>query len=107
MYIIINNKKYNVLLMNTFLKRLKGLMFKKEPIISIYLFPKCSSIHTYFMKQSIDVCILDKNYCVTYLEKNVKPRRIIIKKGYYTLEMPLKSTSNISIGDKIEIKNMK
>ena len=80
MYIIINNKKYNVLLMNTFLKRLKGLMFKKEPIISIYLFPKCSSIHTYFMKQSIDVCILDKNYCVTYLEKNVKPRRIIIKK---------------------------
>ena len=107
MYTIINNKKYNVKIMNTFFKRLKGLMFKKEAITSIYLFPKCSSIHTYFMKQNIDVCILDKNYRITYLGKNIKPRKIIIKKGYYTLEMPLGTIKNINIGDKLEIKNMK
>ena len=107
MYIIINNKKYKVMVMNTFFKRLKGLMFKKEPINSIYLFPKCSSIHTYFMKQNIDVCMLDKNYRVTYIGKNIEPGKIIIKKGNHTLEMPLYSTSGIKIGDILEIKNMK
>ena len=103
MYTIINNKKYKVNLMNNFYKRLKGLMFKKEPVTEIYLFPKCSSIHTYFMKQNIDVCILDKNYKVVYIKESLKPNCIIIKKGYYTLEMPLKTARNIKIGDRIKI----
>lgn len=104
MYVEINNKKYNVILMNTFYKKLKGLMNTKEPISDVYLFPRCSSIHTYFMKQNIDVCMLDKNYNVTFLKENVKPWKILIKKGYYTLEMPLGSVKNIRIGDKLEIK---
>ena len=104
MHVILDNKKYNIIVMNTFFKRLKGLMFKKEKISDIYLFPNCSSIHTYFMKQNIDVCILDKNYHVVYLKESLKPRRIIIKKGYYTLEMPLGSLKNISINNKIDIK---
>ena len=106
MYIEMDNKKYNVILMNSFFERLKGLMFKEEPIKDIYLFPRCSSIHTYFMKQNIDVCILDKNCCVLYKKENVKPRSIIIKKGYYTLEMPLNTVKNINIGQKLNIKNM-
>ncbi len=106
MYIEIDNKKYNVISMNTFFERLKGLMFKEEAIKDIYLFPRCSSIHTYFMKQNIDVCILDKNFCVLYKKENVKPKTIIIKKGYYTLEMPLNTVKNINIGQKLNIKNM-
>ena len=106
MHIEIGNKKYNVILMNSFFERLKGLMFKKELIKQIYVFPRCSSIHTYFMKQNIDVCILDKNFCVLYKQENVKPKSIIIKKGYYTLEMPLGTVKNINIGQKLEIKNM-
>ena len=105
MYTLINNKKYKIITMNTFFKRLKGLMFKKEPIRDIYLFPRCSSIHTYFMKQKIDVCILDKNFYITYLEKNVKPRKIIIKKGYYTLEMPLNTAKKLKLGSKIKIND--
>ena len=104
MYVVLNKTKYNIVVMNSFFKRLIGLMFKKERITDIYLFPRCSSIHTYFMRQNIDVCILDKNYCVTYLKENVKPRRIIIKKGYYTLEMPLGLLKGLSIGDKVNIK---
>ena len=100
MYIIINNNKYDILLMDTFFFFFKGLMFKKEPIKQIYLFPRCSSIHTYFMKQNIDVCILDKNCYVTYIGNNIKPRKIIIKKGYYTLEMPLNTAQYINIGNK-------
>ena len=100
----INNKKYKIIPMTTFNNRLKGLMFKKEPIKEIYLFPKCSSIHTYFMKQNIDVCILDKNYIITYLKANVKKRQLIIKKGYYTLEMPLDTCKHLKVGDKLTIK---
>ena len=105
MYTLINNKKYKIITMNTFFKRLKGLMFKKEPIRDIYLFPRCSSIHTYFMKQKIDVCILDKNFDIRYLEENVKPKKIIIKKGYYTLEMPLNTAKKLKLGDKIKIND--
>ena len=104
MYVIINNKKYNIILMNTFFKRLKGLMFKKDVITDIYFFPKCSSIHTHFMKQNIDICIVDKDYYVTYVEASVKPNKVIIKKGYHTFEMPLGLSNYINVGDKIEIK---
>lgn len=103
MYIIINKKKYKINTMNTFYKRLKGLMFKKEPIKEIYLFPRCSSIHTYFMKQNIDICILNRNYEVVYIKENLKKNRIVIKKGYYTLEMPLKTAKDIKVGSKIII----
>lgn len=104
MYTLINNKKYNIISMNSFFKRLKGLMFKKEAIKDIYLFPKCSSIHTYFMKQNIDVCIIDKKNIITYTKSNVKKRSIIIKKGYSTLEMPLGTCKHLKIGDTLTIK---
>ena len=103
MQVIIGNKKYNVHYMNTFFKRLKGLMFKKEIITDIYLFPRCSSIHTYFMRQDIDICILDKNYNVLYKKENLKPNKIVIKKGYYTLEMPIGTARHINIQDNIKI----
>lgn len=90
--------------MNTFFKRLKGLMFKKTPINDIYLFPKCSSIHTYFMKQNIDVCIIDKNNVITYVKSDVKKRSIIIKKGYSTLEMPLGTSQYLKVGNKLNTK---
>ena len=103
MYIIIANKKYKVNYMNTFYKRLTGLMFKKDKITDIYLFPRCGSIHTFFMKQNIDICILDKNYNVVFKKENLKPNKILIKKGYYTLEMPLGTVKHIKIGDNIKI----
>ncbi len=104
MEIILQNKKYDVVLMDTFFKRLKGLMFKVEPISKIYLFPRCSSIHTYFMKQNIDVCMLDRNFLITYIGSNIERGRVIIKKGYYTLEMPLGATKGLKVGDKLLFK---
>lgn len=104
MYAVINDKKYNINVMNTFTKRLKGLMFKKEPIKDIYLFSKCSSIHTYFMKQNIDICILDKNDVIVYTKSNVGKGSIIIKKGFSTLEMPLETCKYLKVGDKLTIK---
>ena len=104
MKVIINNKNYNIIVMNTFFKRLKGLMFKKDTITNIYLFKRCRSIHTFFMKQNIDVCMLDKDYNIIYLKKDIKPFSIIIGKGYYTLEMPLNTVKYLKLNTKLKIK---
>lgn len=104
MYIIIDNKKYNVIVMDTFMKRLRGLMFKNEKIKDIYMFPRCNSIHTFYMKQDIDVCILDKNYVITHISRGLSRGKVLIKKGYHTLEMPLGSTRSLSVGDKLCFK---
>lgn len=103
MYIVINNKKYNAEYMNSFFKRFKGLMLKKDKINKVYVFPRCSSIHTYFMKQNIDVCMLDNNFKVTYIKENLFPNKVLIKKGYYTLEMPLGLAKKIKLNDIIKI----
>lgn len=105
MYTIINDKKYNIITCNNFFKRLKGLMFKKEKITDIYLFPKCSCIHTFFMKQNIDICIISKKNRIIYLKSNLSKNKIIIKKGYSILEMPLETAKYLNIGDNLKIYN--
>ena len=104
MHTIINDKKIKIIPLTTFLSKSKGLMFRIKPIKKIYMFKKCSSIHTFFMLQNIDVCILDKNYKIVYLKENVKKNRVLIKKGYYTLEMPLGTCKCLKVGEFFSIK---
>lgn len=104
MHTIINDKKIKIIPLTTFLSKSKGLMFRRKVIKNIYLFNKCSSIHTFFMFQNIDVCILDKNHRIVYLKENMKKNRILIKKGYYTLEMPLDTCKYLKVGDEFHIK---
>ena len=103
MYTIIDDKKYEIITLKSFFDKLKGLMPEKNKITKIYLFENCSSIHTFFMKQNIDICILDKNYKIVYLKENMQKNKILIKKGYYTLEMPLKLASKLKVGDTLKI----
>ena len=98
-YTIINDKEYNIITYSHFINKLKGLMFRKKPITNIYMISRCNSIHTLFMKQNIDVCILDKNYKILYLESNLTKNQIIKRNGYYTLEMPLNTAKHLKIGD--------
>lgn len=104
MYTIINDKKWIIIPYNTFKNKLFGLILKKEIIDKIYLFENCRSIHTFFMRQNIDVCFLDKNYKVVFLRENVGKNKIVIGKGYYTLEMPVGVASYLKVGDIIKIK---
>lgn len=85
-----------------FKDRLLGNCFKKE-IKEILVFPKCNSIHTFFMKVPIDVIVLDKECKIIHIEKNLKPWKILLPKrnGYYTLEYP-NSKTNYQLGEKIE-----
>lgn len=88
MYIEIKKEKITILYCNTFLKRLFGMMFKKRKQKIIYCFPKCNSIHTFFMFQNIDVIMTDKENKIMYTYQNIKPNCLILPKKnvYYTYE---------------------
>lgn len=101
MYIEKEGKKINVVCLDKLLEKTIGLMFKKDLIKDIYLFSRCSMIHTFFMKQNIDVLILDKNYVVLSKFHNVFKNKIIIKSGYYTLEMPVGYSNLFDVGEKV------
>jgi len=107
MKLIINNQELAVIVMKNYKSKLLGLMFKKELITKAYLFTNCNGIHTFFMKQNIDVCVLDKDYKIIYLKENIKPYFILwpIKHGKHTIELPLKTVKNLKIGQKIEVIN--
>ncbi len=104
MYTIINNRKIDVVIYKGFFKKLKGLMFYKVKLNKIILLNNCSSIHTFFMKQNIDICMTDKNNKILYLESNVKPNRIIIKTANHTYEMPLDTAKYLNINQELIIK---
>lgn len=101
MKVIINKKEINLIEANSFFKRLKGFMFQKK--INYCLRIKTNSIHTFFMKESIDIIMTDKNNNILYSFKNVPKNKIIIKpKVYYTYEFPNNFINNNI--NKLEIK---
>ena len=76
-----------------------GLMFKKD--ITPICFPKCKSIHTFFMRQNIDVVMTDKESKVIAIYKNVSKNKIIMnRKAYNTYELPV-DKYKIKLNDKI------
>lgn len=103
MKIIINGEQFNLDIANSFRKRLFGLMGKKNIKKGIY-FPKTRSIHTFFMKEAIDIIMIDKNNKVVYYQKSLPKNKIIIKKkAYHTIELPNHSLNNININDELII----
>lgn len=98
-----NNISIHLIVCNTFFKRLKGFMFKKN-IRCALEFPKCNSIHTFFMLKPIDVIMTDKDYKILYIFKNLKPYRVIFPKKnvYYTFELPI-NKFEFNINEKIKI----
>ena len=103
MKIVINDQEFNVGVANTFKKRLFGLMGKKNIKTGLF-FPKTRSIHTFFMKEAIDVIMIDKDNTIIYYQKNLPKNKIIIKKkAYHTIELPHNSLNNIKIHDKLVI----
>ena len=94
MHIVIENKLINLKEANTFKDKLLGLMFKKNIDYALKL--KCNGIHTFFMREKIDVVLCDKDNNVLYIYKNLKKNRIIFpkRKVYYTYEFPCETIKN-------------
>lgn len=95
MEIKINKELKSVTIYNTFWKRFLGLMGKKN-IKEIIVFPKCNSIHTFFMKEPIDVIMTSQNGNILHIYHSLKPWRIILPKKhvYYTFELPNNTIKN-------------
>ena len=93
---------------NKFIDKLIGLMFKKNINYGL-LIENCKSIHTFFMLENIDVILLDKNYEILKIDKNVKPNKVIIyktKKRTNILELPGNSSLNLKINQVIDFNNL-
>ncbi|WP_019228918.1 DUF192 domain-containing protein [Sedimentibacter sp. B4] len=91
----------NVKKADTFKARLIGLLNRKSfDFDEGLLLMKCTSIHCFFMKFTIDAVYLSNNMEVLYKE-TVKPWKIgkIVKNCAHVLELHEGAAKNISVGD--------
>ena len=98
----------NVTVADSFLKRMKGLLGKKEMLNGEALWIKpCISVHTFFMKFPIEVVFLNKRNQVIATIRNLQPNRItgVYFKSTSVLELPtgVLETTDTRVGDEIEI----
>lgn len=83
---------------NNFYLKLVGLMFKKNINYGMY-FPSTNMIHTFFMKENIDIIGLNKENVITEIYANIRPNRIIVlKKSINVLELPQNESKKYYIG---------
>lgn len=103
MYLKLDNKKIEIKKVIGIKDNFLGFMNKKN--FKYGLLFRCNGIHTFFMKENIDVILTDKNYKILYLYKDLKKNKIILPKKnvYYTIELPAQSIKKLHIGDQISI----
>ncbi len=92
---------------DSFLLRLKGLMFRKsidkEEALIFYQTP---SIHTFFMRFPIEVVFLNQKMQVVEIHEELRPRRVVFSTtASIVVELPARKTSNqtLEIGDILEL----
>lgn len=100
----------NILVAESFYSRVKGLMGKKNlQKDSAMFFSDCPSVHTFFMRFSIDVVFLDKNMIVTKVVENLKPWRCTTPfqfENKYCIEFFSSNISQkVSKGDLIDVRS--
>ena len=96
---------------NSFLSRLRGLLFTKElPTgCALHILP-CRSIHTFFMKYSIDVLYLNSNQKIVAIDEQLRPG--LIGKRYAdavsVIELPAGTVcvTGTRVGDFIQLSNL-
>ncbi|MDD5004894.1 MAG: DUF192 domain-containing protein [Candidatus Omnitrophica bacterium] len=110
---IINRTKNTILadkaeMAETFLKRLRGLLGRDNLAAGEGLVIKpCNSIHTFFMRFSIDVAFLDKSGKVVAMAVFLPPLRLQGSwfRGHLVIELPAGTLArtNTALKDTIEI----
>lgn len=104
MKLIYQKKEIELIECKKFYQRFKGFMFQRN-IQNALLFDHCNSIHTFFMKEPIDVILCNKENIILYYYKNLPPNHIVLpKKGVKKVyELPT-NYFNIKINEKMEVK---
>ena len=102
--LIYQNKEIDLVECKSFFSRFKGFMLKKNINFAL-LFKKCNSIHTFFMKEAIDVIFCNEDNIILYYYKNLSPGKVILPKKGATrvFELPV-NYFDINISDKLEVK---
>ena len=77
---ISDDENIKVKIANNFFKKLIGFMGKKDFDYGI-IFPKTNSIHTFFMKENIDVIMCDNDNKVLFVYKDIHKNKIIPPKN--------------------------
>lgn len=93
---------------NSFFKRLKGLLGRKDlSNDSALIIRRCNSIHTFFMQFPLDVIFLDKKFRIKKLFLNVEPHQIIFPVFGASSVIEMKAgalqKSNAQIGDQLNV----
>ena len=104
MQLIYNDKSIDLYVRKSFFSRLKGFMFTRN-INSALLFDKCNSIHTFFMKENIDVIMCDNDNKVLFVYKDLTKNKIILpKKGVRKVFETPSEYFDIKINERMIIK---
>jgi uncharacterized membrane protein (UPF0127 family) len=89
------------LVAETFVDRLTGLIGKRGLASGEGLFfPRCNSIHMWFMRFPIDVVFVDSQYRVTSVYSGLRPWRlfpVVDFRASHALELPLGSVERASV----------
>ena len=102
--LIYGNKNIVLFECKSFFDRLKGFMFTKN-INNALLFDNCNSIHTFFMKENIDVIMCDNNNVILFYYKNMGKNKVILpKKGVKKVFETPSNYFDIKIGERMIIK---
>lgn len=101
MELLYGNKKIELKKCTSFYSRLKGFMFRKD-IKSALLFGNCNSIHTFFMKENIDVIMCDRDDKILYYYRDLPKNKVIWpKKGVSRVYETPKNFFDIKIGERM------
>lgn len=98
----------DIFIADTLLKRIKGLLGRQEflPGQALILDP-CNSVHTFFMRFSIDLLFVDNDYKVVKVLPELVPNRIsgIFWKSRLVIELPAgrSNLTNTQIEDQLQL----
>jgi len=103
----------NVKVCDSFLSRLRGLMFTRKlkddsalVLVSENESLVSSAIHTMFVFYTLDVIWLDKDFNVVDKRSNIRPFTLSIipkKPAKYIIELKANKSNNIELNDKLSI----
>ena len=100
----------DILIADTLVTRLIGLMFKEKLVgAEGLLINPCNSIHTFFMRYSLDIVFLSSDNRVVKILRDVRPWSMswIYFRAKKTLELPAgKLPLDVKEGDTLEVKDV-
>lgn len=90
-----------------FFSRLRGLLGRNAmtPSTALWLEP-CDSIHTFFMRFSIDAIFVDRNLVVRKVVRNIKPWRLVtpVSMAHSVFELSAGATAEkVREGDQLHV----